>query len=83
MIEKTSWSIERWVPPRRDRDGNIIAAGRWIVFTRACGEADAEETLRRVAKHGGIARATSGADSMLARPDTFVRWNGSGGKLER
>lgn len=76
------WRIERWLWPRRDREGNLLAAGRWLLFTRDTDEADAEKTIRRLAENGGIARALSESGGMLARSDTFARWTGSGGGMD-
>lgn len=78
-----SWRIERWIPPRRDRDGNVIAEGRWIVFMpRVDSAAEAEKTIRRIAKHGGVAQATNDEGGMRASPVSFARWTGSGGFVE-
>ncbi len=80
--ESMMYRIERWLPPRRDKKTKeIIAPGRWLVFTRDEEEPEAEKTIRRIASYGGIARALSSAGGMLARPDTFARWSGSGGYL--
>jgi hypothetical protein len=69
-----SWRIERWIKPKRDRNGELLRPGRWMFFENVATEKEAEKLLRAVAKSGGIIKATTEGVRMCAHPSYFSRW---------